>query len=161
MTSSPTRKRLNSTVLRVRRRHHTHRLQCLSAPRALAERLTRRAQTTTRVCAPRRRSFELDIAAPALEPGTAGSRKRRVVIQAIGEARATRLGLSGLARLDHIADQLAGHQRISAAASTKRLLLSLTGFTPDLSEAARRRTDVENWSTSIASTKTHDPMQAG
>ncbi len=91
----------------------------------------------------RRRSFELGIAAPALEPGTAGSRKRRVMLQAIGEAKATRLGLTDLARLDRIADLIAGHQRVSAGDGTRRLLLSLTGFTPDLAEVARRRADVE------------------
>ena len=51
------------------------------------------------MCVPHHRSFELDMAAHALELGTAGSRKRRVVIQAIGDAKATRLGLSDLACL--------------------------------------------------------------
>ena len=58
----------------------------------------------------RTRSFELDIAAPALEPA---SGSRRVVVQAIGEANATRLDLSDLARLDRIAGLLTRHQRIS------------------------------------------------
>ena len=88
----------------------------------------------------RTRSFELDIAAPALEPA---SGRRRVVIQAIGEAKAARLGLSDLARLDRIAGLLDGHQRMSPAATTKRLLFSMAGFTPDLSEAAHHRPDTE------------------
>ena len=88
----------------------------------------------------RRRSFELDIASPAIE-AVAG--RRRVVVQAIGEAKATRLDLSDLARLDRIADLLAGRQRISPAATTKRLLFSMAGFTADLTEAAGHRTDAE------------------
>jgi len=88
----------------------------------------------------RTRSFELDITAPALRPAAQG---RRVVIQAIGEAKATRLDPSDLARLDRIAGLLTEHPRTSHAATTKRLLFSMAGFAPDLSEAARRRPDVE------------------
>lgn len=91
----------------------------------------------------RRRSFELDVATAALRSAPNGGHDRRVLVQAIGEAKATRLDTPDLARLDRIADLLAGHKRISPAPNIKRLLFSLKGFTPDLSAAARRRADVE------------------
>ena len=91
----------------------------------------------------RRRSFELDIAAAALQSVEDGGHDRRVVIQAIGEAKATRLDTADLGRLDHISDLIAGHKRISPASNIKLLLFSLKGFTRDLSAAARRRADVE------------------
>ena len=91
----------------------------------------------------RRRSFELDIAAAALRSVDSGGRDGRVVIQAIGEAKATRLDTADLARLDRIADLLARHRRTSPASNIKRLLFTLKGFGPDLSSSARRRPDVE------------------
>ncbi len=93
----------------------------------------------------RRRSFELDVAAPT--PETAGARigggRRRAVIQAVGEAKAGRLNASDLARLDRIAELLDGRKGLSPAPGIKRLLFSLEGFTSELSGAARRRSDVE------------------
>ena len=91
----------------------------------------------------RRRSFELDIAAPAVEPPDGPGKPSPVLIQAIGEAKAKRLDTPDLARLDRITDLLAAHKRISPAPAAKRLLFSLDGFTTDLSEAARHRHDVE------------------
>ena len=91
----------------------------------------------------RRRSFELDIAAAALRPVDSGGHDRRVVIQAIGEAKAAPLDTADLARLDRITDLLARHGRTSPASNVKRLLFTLKGFTPHLSAAARRRADVE------------------
>jgi hypothetical protein len=91
----------------------------------------------------RRSAFELDIAAPAIEPLDPPSSRGAVVIQVIGEAKATRLDLPDLARLDRITDLLADNKRISPAPTIKRLLFSLDGFTADLSKAAHRRHDVE------------------
>ena len=91
----------------------------------------------------RRRSFAMDIAAASLRPVDTRRHGGRVVIQAIGEAKTTRLGTTDLARLDRITDLLARHKRTSPAPNIKRLLFSLKGFTPDLSAAARRRADVE------------------
>ena len=90
-----------------------------------------------------RRAFKLDIAAPALEPLDDPGRSGPAVIQAIGEAKTTPLDLPDLARLDRITDLLAGHKRISPTPTVKLLLFSLDGFTTYLSEAARRRHDVE------------------
>ena len=90
----------------------------------------------------RRRSFELGIAASGVEPIDDGRFRRRVVVQAIGEVKATRLDTTDLARLDRITDLIAGHKRISPAPTIKRLLFSMAGFTPDLSTAARYRPDV-------------------
>lgn len=91
----------------------------------------------------RRRSFELDIAAAAVEPVHHGSRRLRVAVQVMGEAKATRLDTTDLDRLDRITDLLATHKRISPAPTIKRLLFSLEGFTPDLCTTARQRPDVE------------------
>ena len=91
----------------------------------------------------RRRAFELDIAAPAIEPVDPPGSRGPVVIQAIGEAKATRLDMPDLARLDRITDLLADNKRVSPAPTIKRLLFSLEGFTADLSGTARRRHDVE------------------
>ena len=91
----------------------------------------------------RRRSFELDIAAPAVESLDESGQPRRAAVQAIGEAKATRLDIPDLARLDRITHLLAGHKRTAPAPGIKRLLFSLEGFTPDLSTAANRRADVE------------------
>lgn len=90
----------------------------------------------------RRRSFELDIAA-ALELGGDGGRERRVVVQCIGEAKATRLDVPDLSRLERIIELLAGHKRITPAVGVKRLLFSLEGFTPELASVNRDRADVE------------------
>ena len=48
-----------------------------------------------------------------------------------------------LARLDRITHLLAEHKRTAPASTIKRLLSSLEGFTPDLTTAAHRRSDVE------------------
>lgn len=89
----------------------------------------------------RRRAFELDIAA-AVEPTGNGS-AHPVEVQCIGEAKAARLDIPDLARLDRIAAQLGAHKRISPAPNVKRLLFSLDGFTPELAAARRQRPDVE------------------
>lgn len=91
----------------------------------------------------RRRAFELDIAAPALVPFDSSGSRGPVVIQAIGEAKATRLDMPDLARLDRITGLLADNKRVSPATTIKRLLFSLEGFTADLSATAQRRHDVE------------------
>lgn len=90
----------------------------------------------------RRRSFELDIATAASQPAEGGRHDGSAVVQVIGEAKATRLSAADLARLDRIADLLAGHKRISPVSNIKRLLFSLQGFAPDL-DASGRRADVE------------------
>ena len=90
----------------------------------------------------RHRSFELDIAA-AREPPDGGHGTTRVWLQAIGEAKAARLGSTDLHRLDRIAGLLAEHRRVSPAPEIKLLLFSLRGFTPELVTAARHRPDVE------------------
>ena len=91
----------------------------------------------------RRRAFELDIAAPAIEPFDPPGSRGPVVIQAIGEAKATRLDMPDLARRDRITDLLADNKRVSPAPTIKRLLFSLEGFTTDLSANAHGRHDVE------------------
>ena len=73
----------------------------------------------------RRRAFELDIAAPALEPLDQPGSRGPVVIQVIGEVKATRLDIPDLARLDRITDLLADNKRVSPAPTIKRLLFSL------------------------------------
>ena len=87
----------------------------------------------------RRRSFELDLAAP--REGSAGGRE--TVIQLIGEAKPGRMNASDLARLDRTASLLDSRKGVSTAPGLKRLLFSLKGFDPELSAAARRRPDVE------------------
>ncbi len=88
----------------------------------------------------RRRSFELDLAAPARKGSNGG---RQTVIQLIGEAKPGRMGASDLARLDRTAGLLDGRKGVSTAPGLKRLLFSLKGFDPELSAAARLRPDVE------------------
>ena len=90
----------------------------------------------------RRRAFELDMAVPSDQPwmGTSAS---RVPIQAIGEAKAARMGAGDLQRLDRIAALLAENQRVSAAPGIKLLLFSQQGFSTSLAGAARHRPDVE------------------
>lgn len=89
----------------------------------------------------RRRSFELDIAAPTRSEGGEGGRE--MVLQAIGEAKAGRMDISRLARLDRIAELSAERKGLSTAPGMKRLLFSLEGFDAELSAAARLRPDVE------------------
>ena len=90
----------------------------------------------------RRRSFELDIAAPAADPQKGGG-GRQLTLQTVGEAKASRLDISDLARLDRLTKLLAGRDRISPTPTLKRLLFSLEGFTPALVADAERRPDVE------------------
>ena len=87
----------------------------------------------------RRRSFELGIAAAVPEDG----RGRHLTLQAVGEAKASRLDTSDLTRLDRLAQLLAGRNRVSPSPTLKRLLFSLEGFTPALIGDAKRRSDVE------------------
>ncbi len=90
----------------------------------------------------RRRSFELDIAAPAADPQKGGG-GRQLTLQTVGEAKASRLDVSDLARLDRLTKLLAGRDRISPTPTLKRLLFSLEGFTPALVADAERRPDLE------------------
>ena len=90
----------------------------------------------------RRRSFELDIAAPAADPQKGGG-GRPLTLQTVGEAKASRLDISDLARLDRLTKLLAGRDRISPTPTLKRLLFSLEGFTPALVADAERRPDLE------------------
>ncbi len=87
----------------------------------------------------RRRSFEMDIAAPSAEVDQPG----HLTLQVVGEAKATQLELSDLARLDRLAHLLAERGRVSLSPTLKRMLFSLTGFAPRLIEASDQRTDVE------------------
>ena len=82
-----------------------------------------------------RQSFELDVVALAQAAST--------VVQVLGEAKAARLGDADLARLDRIAGLLADRSGVSLATEAKRMLFSLTGFTPELTAAAQSRPDVE------------------
>ena len=86
-----------------------------------------------------RQSFELDIAAPSAEVDKTG----RLVLQVVGEAKASRLDLADLSRIDRLSQLLAKRDRISPSPHLKRLLFSLKGFTPTLITAAQQRTDVE------------------
>lgn len=79
------------------------------------------------------------IAAPSAEVDQPG----HLTLQVVGEAKATRLDLSDLARLDRLAHLLAGRGRVSLSPTLKRVLFSLTGFAPRLIEASDQRTDVE------------------
>ncbi len=87
----------------------------------------------------RRQSFELDIAAAAPEGGPG----RHLTLQAVGEAKASRLDISDLTRLDRLTQLLAGRDRVSPSPTLKLLLFSLDGFTPALIGGANRRSDVE------------------
>ena len=90
----------------------------------------------------RRRSFEVDVAAVARGfPG--GDPRRDIVLQVLGEAKASRLGVGDLQRLDRVAGLLAGRKRVSWSGTAKRLLFSLDGFTPELVAVAGGRPDVE------------------
>ena len=96
----------------------------------------------------RRRFFEMDIAAPSAEVDQPG----HVMLQVVGEAKATRLDLSDLARLDRLAHLLAGRGRVSLSPTLKRMLFSLTGFAPPLIETSDQRTDVELWTSTAFTT---------
>ncbi|MCY4104717.1 MAG: hypothetical protein OXG55_15890 [bacterium] len=89
----------------------------------------------------RRRSFELDVAAAV--PDVGGESRQGTALQVLGEAKASRLGVGDLQRLDHRADLVAGRKRVSLAGTSKRLLFSLEGFTPELAAVAASRPDVE------------------
>lgn len=86
-----------------------------------------------------RQSFQLDVVAQQ-----AGARSDGTTpIQLIGEAKARRLGIEDLARLDRLADLLAQRDDATLASNTKRLLFSLEGFSNDLVNASATRPDVE------------------
>ncbi len=90
----------------------------------------------------RRGSFEVDVAAAAMV--VSGEQPRRnTPVQVLGEAKAARLGMADLQRLDRIADLLAERSRVSLLPTAKRLLFSLDGFTCDLVAATKSRSDVE------------------
>ena len=90
----------------------------------------------------RRESFELDLAVAA-RPAPAAGGRGPTVIQALGEAKASRLDTADLARLDRIAALLDRRDRVSMAPNARRLLFSLEGFTPELATEAQGRDDVE------------------
>ena len=86
-----------------------------------------------------RQSFQLDVV--ALRRGThSGGTK---TVQLIGEAKAYRLDVDALDRLDRLGDLLAGRADIALSPTPKRLLFSASGFTPALAAAAAARPDVE------------------
>lgn len=87
----------------------------------------------------RRQSFELDVV--ALRHGPQNNRNK--AIQLIGEAKSHQLGTDSLARLDNLADLLAGRSGVTLSPTAKRLLFSARGFTPDLVAAAQTRPDLE------------------
>ena len=86
-----------------------------------------------------RQSFELDVVALRHRPQEAKMKE----LQVVGEAKAHRLDVDALARLDQLADLLASRSGVTLSPTAKRLLFSLEGFTPDLTAAARSRPDVE------------------
>ncbi len=86
-----------------------------------------------------RQSFELDVV--ALQGGQ--SRGKTKVIQVLGEAKVYQLGIEVLARLDQIADLLAGRSGVALSPTAKRFLFSAQGFTSELVAAAKNRADVE------------------
>lgn len=90
----------------------------------------------------RRRSFELDVAVPSTLDEEEAPRQQ-VLVQAIGEAKATRLDTTDLVRLDRIAGLLQARKRMVPSPTLKQLLFSIRGFSPDLREAVRRRPEVE------------------
>lgn len=86
-----------------------------------------------------RQNFELDAVALRCDPQIGKTK----TIQLVGEAKAYKLGTDALARLDDLADLLASRSGVTLSPTSKRLLFSLEGFTPDLAAAARSRPDVE------------------
>ena len=89
----------------------------------------------------RRQSFELDVAAATAPAGS--SSPRQTTVQVLGEAKASRLDIEDLARLDRIAELIGGRDLVSLASSARRLLFSVQGFSPELMASARRRSDVD------------------
>ncbi len=89
----------------------------------------------------RARSFEVDVAAAARDAG--GGSLRGTVLQVLGEAKTSRLGVGDLQGLDRAAGLLAERKQVSLPATSKRLLFSLEGFAPELVAAAAARPDVE------------------
>ena len=87
----------------------------------------------------RRQAFQLDVVSLQL-PDRASATK---TVQLIGEAKAHRLDIDALERLDHLGDLLAGRPGVTLSPTAKRLLFSAEGFSPDLAAAARNRPDVE------------------
>ena len=87
-----------------------------------------------------RQSFDLSLA--ALAPVDAGSATHKTV-QTLGEAKASRLGVEHLVRLDRIAESLDARNDVSVALTAKRLLFTTQGFTAGLRAEARDRHDVE------------------
>ena len=87
----------------------------------------------------RRQAFELDVV--ALGQGKQVGKTKTV--QLVGEAKAYRLDVDALTRLDHLADLLAGRSGVTLSPTSKRLLFSAEGFTPELDDAANARPDVE------------------
>ena len=87
----------------------------------------------------RRQAFELDVV--ALRQGKQAGKTKTV--QLVGEAKAYRLDVDALTRLDHLADLLSGRPGVTLSPTAKRLLFSAEGFTPELDDAANARPDVE------------------
>ena len=86
-----------------------------------------------------RQSFELDVV--ALRRGVPTGNTK--VIQLIGEAKVHELDADALERLDKLADLLAGRSGVTLSPTTKRLLFSAKGFTPELTARASARPEVE------------------
>lgn len=86
-----------------------------------------------------RQNFELDVV--ALGQGNQAGKTKTV--QLVGEAKAYRLDVDALARLDHLADLLAGRSGVTLSPTAKRLLFSAEGFTSELAATAKVRPDVE------------------
>ena len=87
----------------------------------------------------RRQAFQLDVVSLQLPDRPAATK----TVQLIGEAKAHRLDIDALERLDHLGDLLAGRPGVTLSPTAKRLLFSAEGFSPDLAAAARNRPDVE------------------
>ena len=87
----------------------------------------------------RRQAFELDVV--ALRQGKQVGKTKTV--QLVGEAKAYRLDVDALTRLDHLADLLASRSGVTLSPTAKRLLFSVQGFTPELIAAANSRPDLE------------------
>lgn len=88
-----------------------------------------------------RQAFEMDIAAPLLSGESSAG--RGLTLQVVGKAKASRLDLSDLARVDRLTQLLTSRDKVSPSPTLKRLLFSLKGFTPALVSCAKQRPDVE------------------
>lgn len=86
-----------------------------------------------------RQNFELDVVALRRDPQEGKTR----TIQLVGAAKAYQLGTDALARLDGLADLLAGRPGVTLSPTAKRLLFSAQGFTPELTAATQTRPDLE------------------